>query len=225
MTTLATDPTTTTTPDDDNHVPSRLLPRLGGVCLALAPIVFTAGLATAPVQEEMTRESYVASLADHPTQAAISANLLHYSWFLFAFGLLAVIGLVRGRRGRGLTTVAAVAGAAAAIQISGLLMVDFFVSELGTRIGVEQTADLQGDLGVSVAVWLFSGQVVLLLIPLTFVGLARARVISWWLTPLPLAGFAIGAVGLPAVVTVPVGLACWAPLFVAAHRLVTGPRR
>ncbi|GAA5152105.1 hypothetical protein GCM10023340_31870 [Nocardioides marinquilinus] len=223
MTTLTTDPLTpTTTPDD---APSRLLPRLGGVCLALAPIVFTAGLATAPHQDDLTSAGYVASLADHPTQAALSANLLHYSWFFFAFGLLAVIGLVRGRRGRGLTTVAAVAGAAAAIQISGLLMVDFFVADLGSRIGVEETVAVQDDLGVSVAVWLFSGQVVLLLIPLTFIGLARARVISWWLAPLPLAAFAIGAVGLPAAIAVPVGLACWAPLFVAAHRLVTGPRR
>ena len=60
-------------------VPAGLLTRLGGVCLAAGPVLFTPGAATAPPADGTTREDFVASLADHPTQAALSANLLHYS--------------------------------------------------------------------------------------------------------------------------------------------------
>jgi hypothetical protein len=203
----------------------RLLTRLGGVCLALAPVVFAAGAVTAPHQDDLTNEGYVASLADHPTQAALSANLLHYSWLFFVFGLIAALALVSGRRGRALTSFSVVAGVISSIQISGLLLLDFFVIQLGQRDGTAETAALQDDLGASVFVWLVSGQLALLFIPLTFFGLARARAISWWIAPLPLVGFIAPAAGLPAALGAVVGLLCWAPAYVAGFQLATGRRR
>lgn len=229
MTTIDTTATTSSSqagPVAASDAPGRLLQRLGGLCLAAGPILFLAGAATAPHQTDLSDEGYVASLADHPGQAALSADLLHYSWLFFVFGLVAVIGLVPGRRGRVFTSVCAVGGIAGAFQISGLLLNDFFVSRLGRDIGIERTLEVQSNLGTSVDVWLYSAQVLaILFIPLTFLGLARARVLSWWIAPLPLLGFVVPAFGLPVAVATVVGLACWAPAFAAARLLVAKDAR
>jgi hypothetical protein len=204
--------------------PAGLLTRLGGVCLAAGPVLFTLGAATSPHTDGNTREDFVASLADHPTQAALSANLLHYSWFGFVFGLLALTQLVRGaRRGRALTCVPAVLGALGAIQISGLLMGDFFVSAIARHTSVATAVEVQDDLGTSVLVWLLSAQVLATLpVLVAFIGLARAGVLRWWLLlPLLLVPVAM-VLPLPAAATVVLGLAAWTPAFAAARLLVVG---
>jgi hypothetical protein len=198
-----------------------LLSRLGGVCLATGPLVLVAGMATSPPQTGRSDAAYVASLADAPLQAALSANLLHYSWLLLMFGVLACIGLVPGRRGRAFTAVTAVAGAIGAFQISGLLLTDFYLIRLGNDQGYDVGAATLGGLGTSVDVWLVSAQVLAaLVLPMTFLGLARARVLSWWVAPLPLLAFAAPVLGLPTAAVVAISVVGWTPAYLAARRLV-----
>ena len=110
MTTLI-EPTTPLGTTDEDRAPSRVPTILGGLSMAFAPLLFLGGAATSPPQENGSPAAYIDSLGNDPFLTAVSANLFHYSWVLFAFGALACLGLVRGRRGRTLTMVGALAAA------------------------------------------------------------------------------------------------------------------
>ena len=218
------DATTPTLPDVDRG--SRLPGLLGGASLALAPIVLVGAAATSPPQADSSTAAYVASLAEDPTLTAISATLFHYSWVLFAFGALAALGLVRGRRGRGLAMLGGIAAAFGSIQMTGLLYNDWVLSEIGNRLpqglAVEVAEGIWGD--PHVTVWQLSAKVCALLgFPLLYAGLARAGVINWWLVPVSL--FTVmGYAFVPGVVGLVLGLAFGAPAYVTGLRLVQRAR-
>lgn len=201
------------------------LQALGGVALVAAPLLITAGAATSPPQKSGADADYIASLAADPALTSLSATLFHYGWVLFAFGALAALGLVRGRRGRGLTTVGALLGAFGSIQMSGLLLSDWFLGSLGNTVSMDDAvAVFTGVQDPAFSMWMLSAKVgAVLFLPVAFMGLARAGVLSWWIAPLPLFSMvAFGVVGGP----VGIGLAAvlYAPSYVAGARLLVRSR-
>ena len=195
---------------------------LGGLSMIAAPLLFLAGAATSPPQEDGSAASYIDSLGNDPFLTALSANLFHYSWVLFAFGALAAIGLVRGRRGRALTLVGGLAAAFGAIQFTGLLYSDWVLEALDNQLSMSQAVGIFEHVNgtASITVWLLTAKVFGLLgFPVLFAGLARAGVITWWLVPLSLLTMiAFGVVG--GVVGLVLAAACYAPNFLVGARLV-----
>lgn len=222
MTTLQTptDRMETGDPADDRN--ARLLRVLGGLSLIATPLLFLGGAATSPPQADESASAYIASLADDPFVSAVSANLFHYSWVLAAFGALAAIGLVRGRRGRTLTLWGGLAAAFGSIQFTGLLYSDWVLDAMGNRLDMDDAVAVFTHVTetASISVWLLSAKLLGLLgFPVLFAGLARAGVIAWWLVPLALLPMiAFGVVG--GVLGLVLGLACYAPWFVTGLRLV-----
>ncbi len=225
MTTTIDTPTTVTTHDDDRS-PSRVPTVLGGLAMAAAPLLFLAGAATSPPQEDGSARAYIDSLGDDPFLTAVSANLFHYSWVLFAFGALACLGLVRGRRGRTLTMVGALAAAFGSIQFTGLLYSDWVLEALDNQLSMSQAVGVFEHVNgaPSIAIWLMTAKLFGLLgFPVLFAGLARAGVISWWLVPLAvLPMVAFGVVGGP--LGLALAAACYAPNFVTAARILQRSR-
>ena len=223
----------TTTPMTDRAVTldetagrGSALPMLAGLSFAAAPLLLAGAGYTSPPQTDDSNAAYITSLAEDPTLTAVSANLFHYSWILFAFGALAAIGLVRGRRGRLLATLGGVTGAFGAVQISGLLLNDWHLSALGRTLPLDRAVEVfeLTTAAPSIGIWLMTGQLFSFVgFPLLYAGLARAGVLSWWLVvlaPFPLLAFA-GLGGVPGIV---VGTLCSAPSFVTAYRLVQRAR-
>jgi len=194
--------------------------------MKLKPLLFLAGAATSPPQENGSAEAYIDSLGNDPFLTAMSANFFHYSWVLFAFGALACLGLVRGRRGRTLTMVGALAAAFGSIQFTGLLYSDWVLEALDNQLSMSQAVSIfeQVNGSVSLTIWLMTAKLFGLLgFPVLFAGLARAGVISWWLVPvslLPMVAF--GVIG--GVVGIVVAVACYAPNFLVAQRILQRSR-
>jgi hypothetical protein len=232
--TTATDPATATNPTtahdldvaraDDQRWLARL-GALGGGALITAPLLITAGAATSPPQESDAPADYIASLAADPVLTSVSASLFHYGWVLFAFGAIAALGLVRGRRGRALTTVGAVLGAFGSIQLSGLLLSDWYLAGLGNTVSMDDAvAVFTGIQDPSFSLWMLTAKAgAILFLPVMFMGLARAGVLSWWIAPLPLFSMvAFGVIGGP--VGIALAAALYAPSYVAGARLVARSR-
>ncbi len=206
--------------------PARLLGVLAGLASVAAPLLFIGGAATSPPQESNAADDYIASLAADPWLSGLSANLFHYSWVLFAFAALASIGLVRGRRGRALTTAGGLAAAFGSIQFTGLLYSDWMNVALGNHLAMTDAVTVFENVSAapSMVVWMLSAKVFGLLgFPVLYAGLARAGVISWWLVPLSLLPMvAFGVVGGP--LGIVLALACYAPSYVVGVRLVQRAR-
>jgi hypothetical protein len=173
----------------------------GGIALLASPLLLAGGMVTIPPGEDgVTTTSLLASLGATPWLTTLSAGLLHYSWVLFALGVLAVPALVRGR-GRGLTGVVAVLMSFSSIQLSGLLLGDWYGMELARRLPLDQAAVIFDavDPDPWVATWLLSGKVVGFVgVLLVTLALAHGRAVSWWLVALPVVGMA-SLIVLPAV--------------------------
>lgn len=224
MTTLSPDPTNTRV--DGPPATPRTLQVLGGLSLLTAPLLFAGGAATSPPQADGSTAAYVTSLAADPTLTAVSANLFHYSWVLFAAGALAAIGLVRGRRGWALTLAGGLAAAFGSVQFTGLLYSDWVLAALGGQLPITEAVAIADVVSgsASIAVWLLSAKVLGLLgFPVLYAGLARAGVIGWWLVPvslLPVFAFAL----VPGLGGVLLGALCFAPAYVVGARLVRRAR-
>ncbi|TQK18789.1 hypothetical protein FBY40_1278 [Microbacterium sp. SLBN-154] len=201
--------------------PNRLQ-RIGGAGLIAAPLLFTVGMLTSPQQTSPGAAGYIESLAADPALSLVSANALHYGWVALVFGALATLGLLRSRRGRIFLPIAAVMTAFGAVQMSGLLLSDWFLVSAGNVLAIED-AVLMDTVAKewSVAIWQFSGMIGGLVgIALLSLALARAKVVSWWIAPLGFLPWIVPAFGLGPVGAI-LGLICYAPLVVAGVRLVS----
>lgn len=207
------------TPADDRSFPRWML-RLAGVGLIAYPVLFGAGMLFSPPQPEEGEAGYIASLAADPAASLLSANLLHYSWVALALGVMGVVALT-GARGRGWVSVNAVLVALGAVQMSGLLLSDWFLIAAGNVLTPEQalTLDAAAKEG-SVLVWLVSAQLFTLLgLPALTMGLARAKVVSWWIAPLPLLAFVVPMFNLGPIAVIAF-VPLMAPVLVAGTKLV-----
>lgn len=225
MTTLDA-PTTTFTATPAAPTRRSFLTSAGGIALIGSPLLLTGGMLTIPPGEDGTTAGYVASLAATPWLTALSAGLLHYSWVLFALGILAVPALVRGGRGRRVVGVVAVATSFCAIQISGLLLGDWYATAIGRAVPRDQAAAIFEAAGSDLwmSTWLWSGKMVGFLgVALVAAALAYARATSWWLLALPVLGTAAmvvlpGLLGTPGIALG--SLISFGPLFVIGAQLL-----
>jgi hypothetical protein len=213
---------TPSTPTATDPVTGRVLTMLGGLSMIAAPLLFVAGAATSPPQTDNSPASYIDSLGNDPFLTAVSANLFHYSWVLFAAAALAAIGLVRGPRGRRLALAGGLAAAFGSIQFTGLIYSDWVLEALDNQLSPSDAVSIFEHVNgsASITVWMLSAKLFGLLgFPLLFAGLARAGVISGWLVPLSLLPMvAFGVVG--GVLGIVLAIGCYAPNFVAGTRLL-----
>ena len=202
-----------------------LLPRLGGLALLAAPLLLLGGVLTSPPQQGSGTAAYIESLAADVPLSLLSANLLHYGWVAFALGALATIALVAGRRGRVWVSIAAVVVAFGSIQMSGLLLSDWFLAGAGNVLSIDDAVAMDtAAKETSALVWVISAQACALLGILALsLGLARARVLSWWVAPLAALPFVIMALNLGAIGAV-IGFAAFAPILLTGVALVRGGR-
>ncbi|WP_431797634.1 hypothetical protein [Microbacterium kunmingense] len=200
--------------------PNRLQ-RIGGAGLIAAPLLFTVGFLTSPQQTSPGTAGYIESLAADPALSLVSANALHYGWVALVFGALATLGLLRGRRGRVFLPIAAVMTAFGAVQMSGLLLSDWFLVSAGNVLSIDD-AVLMDTVAKewSVAIWQFSGMIGGLVgIALLSLALARAKAVSWWIAPLGFLPWILPAFGLGPIGVI-LALVCYAPLMIAGARLI-----
>jgi hypothetical protein len=214
----------TLTPIRSTHA-NRTPAVLGGLALALVPVTWTVGVFTSPPQDSTSHVDYVASMARAPFQAVLSANFLHYSWLLLVLGVMAAMPLFRGRRGSRVGLTVSILSIVTAIQISGLLLSDWYAVRVSQESGVKAAAAIEFDLGTSANVWLWTGKVAALFVPLLFCSLAYSRVISWWLVLVFVLGSVIAFLPIPVALAAPAMVISWAPAYAVAWQLVTGRRR
>lgn len=222
--TLDADATTVTAPAADAALPAprpTLLQRLGGAALVAAPLLFTGGMLTSPEQTGPGTAGYIESLAADPALSLLSANFLHYGWVALAIGAVSTLGLLRGRRGRMFLPLAVAILTFGAIQMSGLLLSDWFLVSAGNVMPIELAVTMDESAKEwSVAIWQYSGMVGGILgIGLLSLALARAKAVSWWIAPLGFLPWILPAFGLGPVGVV-LALGCYAALIVAGVRLV-----
>lgn len=158
---------------------------VGGVALAASPLLLAAGLWTDPPQPTDDTVGYLQSLVQQPELGLVSANLLHYGWVAFGLGVLALLALAaRGERGRVPTVLAAIAGGLGAVQMSGLLVSDWFGTSIALNIGPEAgAATFDASMTADVQLWKWTSILLLLVsIVATIVAAVRTRAL-----PLPVA--------------------------------------
>lgn len=203
----------------DRRVP-RALTRFAGAALVSFPLLFSAGMVFSPQQTEPGEAGYIASLAADPFTSMLSASLLHYSWVALALGVMGLVLLV-GRRGRAWVSLTAVLVAFGAVQMSGLLLSDWFLIAAGNVLTPDQALLLDATAkDVSMIPWILSAQVFSLVgLPALTLGLARAKVVSWWIAPLPVFAFVVPMFNLGLVAAIAF-VPLMAPIIVAGVKLM-----
>lgn len=198
-----------------------VLQRLGGLPLLAAPVLLAAGMLTSPEQAGPGTDAYIESLAKDPALSLWSANLLHYGWIALAIAAFATLGLLRGSRGRVFLPIAATVLCIGAIQMSGLLLSDWFLVSAGNTLPIEDAVRMnETALEGSVEIWRLSGMIGGILgIGLLSLALAKAKAISWWIAPLGFLPWVVPALGLGAIGAL-IAFACYLPLLIAGGRLV-----
>ena len=209
MTTALTTTTATETAETESEKGANALPsarwsgavRLAaGVALIAGPLFWSAGMFTSPPQETMSDADYIASLSRDLTMTQISALFLHYANVFIGLGILAAPSLVRGARGLKLVVTGSLATALSFVNVSGLILSDWWNAAVGTLLEPEQAEEVFAHVKGSSMLVLWTGTEILMLVGTLMVlaGLARAGVLGWWSIGLFVVGvaalFAFGGV-------------------------------
>lgn len=196
------------------------LRRFAGASLLAFPPLFSAGMVFSPLQTEPGEAGYIASLAADPFTSMLSANLLHHSWVFLALGVMGLVALT-ARRGRTWVSIAAAVVAFGAVQMSGLLLSDWFLIAAGNSFSSEEAVAFDAMAkDASLMPWFLSAQLFTMIgLPVLSLGLARARVVSWWIAPLPLLAFAVPMLNLGAVAALAF-VPLMAPFIIAGVKLI-----
>ncbi|MGK5684248.1 hypothetical protein [Actinoplanes sp. URMC 104] len=203
-----------------------LFRRLAGAALLTTPALLLGAMLTSPPQDDDSSRAYIESLARDWDLSIVSANLFHYYWVAIALAVPAALTLLRGPRGRTLATAGAFATALGAIQISGMLLTDWFNAAMPSIVTTDQAVAVFDRVSAdpSLTVWLRSGVVLGIAMPaLLMAGLARNGVIGWWATPVALLPMIAGPVAgsiLGAAAGSVVGALCCAPFVLVGFRLL-----
>lgn len=113
-----------------------------GAALILAGLLFVAGMAATPWEPEETTASFVETIAARSTQGQVAALFLHYSWVALAVGVAGLFTVLR-RRGAVLGHLAGMLTVVGTINLSGLLLVDWFAIALGKAdLPLDQAASI-----------------------------------------------------------------------------------
>jgi len=155
---------------------------------------------TSPPQETWSDADYIASLSRDLTITQISALFLHYANVAIGLGILAAPALVRGARGLKLVVIGSLATALSFVNVSGLILSDWWNAAVGTLLEPDQAESVFAHVKGSSMLVLWAGTEPLMLVGTVMVlaGLARAGVLGWWSIGLFVAGvaalFAFGGV-------------------------------
>lgn len=176
---------------------------------------------TSPPQSGQSTAAYIESLAADPALSLWSANLLHYGWVALAFAAVAALGLVGGRRGRVFVPISAVVLFFGAIQMSGLLLSDWFLVSAGNTLNITDAVAMDNAAKeLTVEIWRITGMTGGIFgIALLSLALARAKVVPWWIAPLGLFPWVVPAFDLGTAGAI-IALLCYAPFFIAGARLM-----
>lgn len=207
---------------------ARVAPLLAAGALVAGPLLWAGGILTAPPQASEADADYIASLARDLRMTEISALLLHYGNIAIGVGVLAAPALVRGAKGAWLALVGAVLTMIGFVNVSGMILADWWNASTGRQLTSEQAVAVFQGVKQSPLLFLWDGTMVFSLLGpiLLFAGLARAGVVGWWTVPV----FVAGAVGLmvlgaySTVVTSALVLVGFAPFAIVGLRLVQRSR-
>jgi hypothetical protein len=196
----------------------------GGVALIAGPLFFSAGMLTSPPADSMADADYISSLARDLTMTQVSALFLHYANVLIGLGILAAPSLVRGARGLKLVVVGALATAIGFVNVSGMILADWWNAATGTLLELDQAEAVFAHVKSASMLGLWNGTEPLSLLGpvLLLAGLARAGVLGWWTIALLVGGvaalFTLGA-SLPILAAVAT-LVGFSPFALVGMRLV-----
>ncbi|MBB2912081.1 hypothetical protein FHS43_003361 [Streptosporangium becharense] len=178
--------------------PLRFRRSAAGLCLIAAPLVYVVGIVVDPNLRLGGVEESLGIYGRYPEQVSVSASLLHWSWVLLIPGIIGMIHLIRRRA----VVFGHIAGGIALlgiVNLSGLMLGDFFYSRLERDLPPQQGADLAdlafADPGVLIAFQIpaFTGLLGLLLLGLA---LAYEGQAPWW-APVAMVVGSIGATVFP----------------------------
>jgi hypothetical protein len=182
-----------------------------GVSLVAGVLSWSAGMVFSPDSESMADADYIASMARDLTNTQVSALFLHYANLLLGVGVLAAPSLVRGARGLGLVVVGALMTCLGCLNVSGMILSDWWNAATGRLLSEEQAVAVFRHVQDAslLPIWKGTELFAMLGIIVVLAGLARAGVLGWWTIGVYVLGF--------------VGLMIWGatmPLAAAAGVLV-----
>jgi hypothetical protein len=153
------------------------------VALLLAGLLFVIGIAATPWEPEPTTASFIETITARSTQGQIAALLLHYSSVALAAGVLGLFAALR-RRGTILGHLAGVLAFVGAVNLSGMLLIDWFAIGLGrSGMPTEEAvtiydAAITPMAGIGWAALGFAG--LALGLPVFLLALWRTGFVPWW---------------------------------------------
>ena len=165
-----------------------------GASLVAGVLCWSAGMVFSPDSESMADADYIASMARDLTDTQVSALFLHYANLLLGVGVLAAPSLVRGARGLGLVVVGALMTCLGFLNVSGMVLSDWWNAATGRLLSEEQAVAVFRHVQEASLLQLWKGTEILAMLGVLLVlgGLARAGVLGWW----TLGVFVVGFVGL-----------------------------
>ena len=171
---------------------SSTLRLVGGGALVVGPLLFSVGMLTSPPQESFSDADYIAALSRDLTMTQISALFLHYANVLIGLGILAAPSLVRGARGMRLVVLGSLATALGFVNVSGMLLSDWWNSAAGTVLEPAQAEAVFAHVKAASLLPFWDGTEILSTIGtiMLLAGLARAGVLGWWTIALLVTGVA-----------------------------------
>ena len=222
-----TSPATAGSATADTAVPARWAGAMrlaAGVALIAGPVFFSAGMFTSPPQDSMADVDYIASLSRDVTMTQVSALFLHYANVFMGLGILAAPTLVRGTRGLKLVVLGSLATALGMVNVSGMILSDWWNAAVGTLLSPEQAAEVFSYVKHESLWGLWNGTEIFSTVGTIVVlaGLARAGVLGWWTLALMaggIAGLIIFGTGLPILAALAI-LVGFSPFALIGIRLV-----
>ncbi|MCD2195442.1 hypothetical protein LQ327_18895 [Actinomycetospora endophytica] len=211
-------PETSAESGTESSPPGRVYPlaaRGAAIVLPLGAVLAAVSTVFDPHSTEPEpRGMYVAYGAD-PAGADVAATVLHYGFLSLAVGLLLAGLALTSRRGRALAVVGGFLGFLGFANLSGAVTEDWFDAQMAAALGPDTAMALSQKalaMPALTAGWMVPMMLGFSLGPVLLVaGLARARVVRWWVLVLPVActvmftvGDGLGPVGFLAT------LAAWA---------------
>jgi hypothetical protein len=165
-----------------------------GVSLVAGVLCWSAGMVFSPDSESMADADYIASMARDLINTQLSALFLHYANLLLGVGVLAAPSLVRGARGLGLVVVGALMTCLGCLNVSGMILSDWWNAATGRLLSEEQAVAVFRHVQDASLLPIWKGTEIFAMLGIVVVlaGLARAGVLGWW----TIAVYVLGFVGL-----------------------------
>jgi hypothetical protein len=151
--------------------------------LFLGAVGMFAGMVLTPWEPEATAASFIQTISTHSFQGEMAPLFLHYGWVFLSLSVLGLLTMVRHRAvvwGR----VAGLLAFIGLVNLSGMLLVDWFAIALGrSGLPVEDAVGIleKSATPLNMAAWQVPGLIgVYLGLPLFLLALWRNGFVPWW---------------------------------------------